>query len=452
MPIPTKEKHLDVYANRSELFLGAESPAAVFPEGPQDEATQKRYRKIVEAFRSGFLEKTYRESVTGRHDLSQLPDDVRDHLKNMVSSISASGGRALVGLVFLQLAVKAIAPKQSVRLHKGGPAIKDFSWKQGISLRTLDKDFSSAFLRDNKLLEINRDGVMMTRTLAENYPYTPLYKARMSGPASDWMAIVDGMERGAFDPLLALSFLMSALKNRSEQFAKLADECGATACELHDIGIDAAAALLARFVAETEYSARAFEVVMHSLVQALSDIGAPLDGRLAPLAQMRSANKKAGNIGDIELLSAEGAIVEAWDAKFGKPYLWDELVELGGKLIEKPGVKIAGFVTDGDPMLPNDLLNRKREIAEETGTKVEIFSFRDWVRIQTGDLSHEHRQILPKAWLKAAAESFGRRRLDIAPIDEPCNVWLSDLMTVLKSHNGVQRKGCNDDAKSARSF
>ena len=404
-----------------------------FRTGPQDEATQKRYRKIVEAFQSGFLDKVYRESVTGKHDLSHLPKDVCEHLRNMVSAISASGGRALTGLVFLQLAVKAIAPKQSIRLHKGGPSASDFSWRQGISLRSLDKDFSSAFLRDHKLLEINRDGVMMTRTLAENYPYTQLYKARMLGPTDDWMALVDGAEAGAFDPLLALSFLVSALKNRSDAFAKMADDAVAAVDGLSGVDIEAATTFFSEFVSKTDYSARAFEVAMHSLVQALGDIGAPLAGRLAPLSQMRSANKKAGNIGDIELLSPTGAIVESWDAKFGKPYLWDELVELGEKLAEKPGVKVAGFVTDGKPTLRNDLLNRKNEIANDTGTLIEIHSFRDWVRIQTGNLSPAQRANLPKAWLKAAAETFGRKRLSIAPIDEPCDKWLSDFTSALNS-------------------
>lgn len=427
MPHETNENHLNVYLNRSELFLGEGNPAAVFPEGPQDEATQKRYRKIVEAFRAGFLDKVYRECVTGRHDLSKVPSDVRCHLKNMVAAISATGGRALTGLVFLQLAVKAIAPKQSIRLHKGGPSASDFSWRQGISLRSLDKDFSSAFLRDHGLLEINRDGVMMTRTLAENYPYTRLYKARMAGPAEDWLALVDGAEAGAFDPLLALSFLMSALKNRSEAFTKLADNTIAAVKALPPPSLDETVALVSAFVAKTEYSARAFEVVMHALIQALGDIGEPLAGHLAPLSQMRTANKKAGNIGDIELLSPEGSIIEAWDAKFGKPYLWDELVELGEKLLENPGVKISGFVTDGAPMLPGDLLNRKKEISNNTGTRIEIFSFRDWVRIQTGDLLAKHRAELPKSWLKAIAETFGRRRLEIAPIDEPCDRWLIDF-------------------------
>ena len=83
-------------------------------------------------------------------------------------------------------------------------------------------------------------------------------------------------------------------------------------------------------------------------------------------------------------------------------------------------------------MLPNDLLNRKREISKQSGTLVEIFSFRTWVRIQTGNMSPSQRDSLPKAWLKAVTESFGRKRLDVAPIDEPCDIWLADVGKALK--------------------
>ena len=427
-----REDHLDVYRDRSELFLGKVKAATVFPEGPQSAETKKRYGTIVAAFEAGFFEKVYAESITGKYDISRLPKDVRDNLLMMVATISEKAGRALVGLVFLQLAIKAIAPRQSIRLHKGGRVKSDFSWREGISMRSLDKKYSSPFLRNHKLLEINRDGVMMTRTLAENYPYTQLYKARMDGPADQWMAIVDGIEARAFDPTLALAFLIGTLKNRSEQFVKLANETVDCAIRIKGLSLDATAVLLSTFVATTGYSARAFEVVMHSFVQALGDVGAVLRGRLAPLSQMRSANKKMGNIGDIELLSESGDIVESWDAKFGKPYLWDELVELGEKLNEKCCVQLAGFVTDGEPMLPNDLLNRKNEISRETGVRVEIFSFKNWVRMMSGDLSPKERKALPTAWLKAVAESFGRKRLEIAPIDEPCDAWIVDLARCLK--------------------
>ena len=425
------ENHLNVFSNRSELHLVG-SNVIVFPEGPQSEETKKRYGKIVQTFEAGFLEKALRESTTGKHDASQLPQWVRDKLTVMVDSISSGSGRALVGLMFLQIAIKAIAPKQSIRLHKGGTGGSDFSWVDGISMRRLDSSYSAPFLRDHHLLEINRDGVMMTRTLAENYPYTQLYKARIAGPSDEWMELVDGLESGAFNSSLALSFLLSALKNRSEMFAVLADSTVALADRLPNLDITTATDALAVFVSRTDYSARAFEVAMHSLFQVLADEGALL-GKLSPLSQMRSANKKAGNIGDVEVLSPGGEILESWDAKFGKSYLWDELEELGEKLHEKSSVLLAGFVTDGKPALPNDLVNRKNQISRETGVRIEILSFAEWVRLKCGNLSDTQRKTIPNKWLKSVAESFGRKRLAMAPIDEPCDVWLSDCSKMLKS-------------------
>ena len=57
-------------------------------------------------------------------------------------------------------------------------------------------------------------------------------------------------------------------------------------------------AFLKSFVDNSPYSARLFEIALHSLFQALED-QMVLDGYLKPLCQMRSANKKHGNIGDI---------------------------------------------------------------------------------------------------------------------------------------------------------
>ncbi|PZO56049.1 MAG: hypothetical protein DCF15_09705, partial [Phormidesmis priestleyi] len=62
------------------------------------------------------------------------------------------------------------------------------------------------------------------------------------------------------------------------------------------------------------------EIAMHSLMQAMQDYQVFPNSVLNPLSQMRSANKKHRNIGDIELLE-DRQIVEAWDAKYGKSYL-----------------------------------------------------------------------------------------------------------------------------------
>ena len=81
---------------------------------------------------------------------------------------------------------------------------------------------------------------------------------------------------------------------------------------------------------------------MHSLMQAVIETGALADLELKPLSQMRSANKKHGNIGDIELLE-NNEIVESWDAKYGKNYLRDEIDEVSEKLEYHEKVETVGF-------------------------------------------------------------------------------------------------------------
>ena len=65
---------------------------------------------------------------------------------------------------------------------------------------------------------------------------------------------------------------------------------------------------------------------------------------------MRSANKKAKNIGDIELSEDEEGIqiIESWDAKYGTHYYLDELDFLIEKLSLHPECKRAGFITESD--------------------------------------------------------------------------------------------------------
>jgi hypothetical protein len=132
-------------------------------------------------------------------------------------------GRALVGLTVLQLCVKAIEPEQSIRLHKAGGAGSNFSWAEGIPMRVLDKHYITPILRRFDLLRLNADGFMMTRSLAENYPYSKLYKAAIRGARTEWLEIVDLIEVGTIQPESALSHLIGLLFNRSDKFKRAAE-------------------------------------------------------------------------------------------------------------------------------------------------------------------------------------------------------------------------------------
>ncbi|MEH2067693.1 MAG: hypothetical protein V7K47_05895 [Nostoc sp.] len=102
---------------------------------------------------------------------------------------------------------------------------------------------------------------------------------------------------------------------------------------------------------------------------------------LKPLLQMRSANKKHSNVGDIQLLD-DRQIVEAWDTKYGKSYLRDEIEELSEKLEVHLAVRKAGFVTSLEVERIDELMPRCDEIQEIFGISLEILTFKEWVNLQ----------------------------------------------------------------------
>ena len=419
--------HLDVYINRCELHQN--NVITTYYEGFQNAATQKRYEKINAALADRYLYKIMERLPDV--DLTEFSKEKKILLQRLVNGITSEVGRALVGVTFLQLTIKSITPDQSIRLHKGTTRRGSFSWVDGISMRTIDSTYSTPFLREQGLLNVNKFGVFMTRSLAENYPYSKLYKAEMRGSFSEWIDIVDAIEEERMPALLGLYYLMALLKNKSETFNSMAEEAVALAAKYPDKIFENISELMKNFFNDTEYSARAFEIVLHGFMQAMFESNMLGNLELVPISQMRSANKKHGNIGDIELKDGR-VIVESWDAKYGKTYLRDELEELRDKILMFPGVKIAGFVVDGEVDRRKDIVKRAEEISIETGVDIQLFSFDEWIKYQTQRIARGELDKIAERWLAAVVESFAQRRPEIAPIDEPCEAWIKDLIEKLK--------------------
>ena len=192
--------------------------------------------------------------------------------------------------------------------------------------------------------------------------------------------------------------------------------------------------LLKDYVSADDYSARLYEVALHSVFQILDEEGV-FEGTLKPLSQMRSANKKHKNVGDIEIEIAPDSrvILEAWDAKFGKVDLRDEVEELFEKLKGQPECRIAGFVTDQEPNISESLSNRILEIEDELGgsVSIKIMSFQKFVDSYIA--SKVDLDSLSKRWLVAFVECLAQRRRTQAPIDEPCHDWLRRYVEFVKS-------------------
>ncbi len=377
------ELHLRVFKNRSELVL-TDGSTEVFLEGGMSQSAKLKSHKIARELANGYLEEQIiicRDKVTYL-DFSQLSQIHLDTLNRLVESVTSEVGRALVGLTVLQLCVKAIEPSQNIRLHKGSASARDFSWQDGISMRSLDRQHITPVLRKYNLLKLNADGFMMTRSLAENYPYSPVYKANLRGARQEWLNIVEGIEANELAPKPALHYLLSQLLNQASAFKQLATQTIAALEQFLEeaeyVNREYITKLIVRHINESDYAARIMEIAIHSMFQAMEELQFFPDGSLKPLSQMRSANKKHGNIGDIEILEAR-QIIEAWDAKYGKAYLRDELEELADKLEAHPTVVWAGFITSVEPDRQEELLSRCEEIEDEFGLSIEIVSLRDWI-------------------------------------------------------------------------
>jgi hypothetical protein len=249
------------------------------------------------------------------------------------------------------------------------------------------------------------------------------------------LQLINDLENGRLDPNHGLKKVISLLITRSDQFTllcgKTIEQCGkylAFSPPRQNIQ-----ALLLRHVNESQYPARLFEIAMHSLLQVLVE-DESLGGFLRSLSQMRAANKKAGNIGDLEILALSdpnSEILEAWDAKYGKPYLYDELDELVDKLPTHKSIRRAGFVTNSKPDIRKEVIEKIDEIEDSLNIRIEILPFNEWIEEQL-KRSNKGSDILIKEWLKAYIESICMMRREVAPIDEPTEGWVKEMSLLLQ--------------------
>ena len=430
------EPHLQVYVDRSVLVV-SDGSTETFREGPPNQAARDRLRQIEDAFQDGYLSGLIDGLRRREAEPDPLEPDQLSLLENLVGSVTSEVGRGLIGLAVLLLAIKDISPEQSVRLHKGGGG--DFSWQDGLPMRSLDSKYNTPTLRQYELLRLNNYGIFMTRSLAENYPYSKFYKAAIRGAKDECFTLIDWVESGRVEPRPMLEALIGLLINHSERFVNLGEQtlAAVTALLQRNPAPAETRKVIRDHVANSPYGARLLEVAMHSLLQVL-DARSRLPGMLEPLSQMRSANKKHGNVADIEVVK-EGFlrlhVLEAWDAKYGKPYLRDELEELSDKLEMHPETIEAGFVVDRDPEIDEEIETRIQELESIHEVTIRILNFDQWIDAQI-ERSDAEETPLMNEYLIAYAESLALRRLDRAPIDEPADRWLEDLLKLLQQPRG----------------
>lgn len=308
-------------------------------------------------------------------------------------------------------------------------------------MRSIDSKHIVPSLRGYDLLLLNKDGGYMTRSFAENYPYTRFYKAEIRGAKRQgkqrWLEVVDDLESGKMEPEMVLLYVLQLLWKFSEAFNNLVQktlnslETWIGKKEYLSLGV--VTELIKQHLEEAETKARLLEIAIHALLQSLEELVIDLGGRLKPLMPMRTGNKKHGNVGDVEILSGD-LIVEAWDAKYDQPYLSDAIGELAEKMrvIDVSELQF-GYVLYPLKRIYPEVERKIDAIYEEFGVRVQSVVFDEWVheqflRCKDAGVTEEN---LAEAWIRAYTESLCLKRKDKAPIDEPTFIWIETLLNIL---------------------
>ena len=259
-------RSLTIFDNRSEYVV--EEETEVFYEGKVSDATRNRASRIKTKFASGFLDNLIESLKKGKSAAStgNIDKGTKKDVQILVDSVTSEVGRALVALTVMQLSIKSIAPEQNIRLHKGSSSSSAFSWVDGISMRSLDKNYVTPALRRHNLVRLNADGFMMTRSLAENYPYTRLYKARLRGAREHWLNIVEAIEGGKADSSNTLNFLISLLLKQTSHVESLASQLikNSSVFLAKEPSFDKIKRVIFLHMERSDYAARLMEISMHA--------------------------------------------------------------------------------------------------------------------------------------------------------------------------------------------
>lgn len=81
--------------------------------------------------------------------------------------------------------------------------------------------------------------------------------------------------------------------------------------------------------------------------------------------------------------------------------------------------------------------DRIKEIEEMNETSKKILSFKEWIDFWCERIDKKEDINFMHTWLDFFVQSLCQRRRDFAPIDEPSEQWVIDLIALFKSDQGT---------------
>jgi DNA (cytosine-5)-methyltransferase 1 len=265
------------------------------------------------------LLKAYREAeqiVSGErvNDLTdRLTRESYEKLRELGAMRNAARGAALT-----LCAYKVAVPAQDIRAHKSEHA-------GGFSARSVDTNVTIPFLID-KSLPRNVESHWLSQTFSFAGPYARgsvlRTQPRAAGPLLiDTLNLVE--EAGSKD------YAYAAVVAIIQQLIAIRDQPRVILTRPKDLSVERTVELVARHLARPyrQNAPRLPQLVIHAAYQRIVETVGRYKGiKLEPLERMKSADRKAGTVGDI-VVTDNGAAVEAVEIKFAQEVAFIHVAE-----------------------------------------------------------------------------------------------------------------------------
>ena len=313
-------------------------------------------------------------------------------------------------------------------------------------MRSIDRKCITAWFNTRDLgVKMNNDGAFMTRSLAENYPYVPIFQADLKGPKEEWLALIDLLQFGNINPSSALRALLLGAYLRQLDFEQMTSDIRAKLNA--EYSPNQAISLITRHIqGRSNGGSRLLEIAIHSFMQCVIELGTPISclsgtRNLAPIKPMRSPDKKAGDIGDIQFRhnkfkDTKGMrfIEYAIDAKYAineiGPGITRVLTHINDSNTPQPYLKRIDFIglESAPVLLTNSSFNSAVHELAKRGVQLRLSSLGDMV----GELCSS--TALSTNWVHRYFSALTREDKGYGIVTEITTDWVASLGSLLDSN------------------
>jgi hypothetical protein len=103
------DEHIRIFLNKS-ILLREDGTEEEFTEGNSSPQAKQRLKQIKSKFEQGFLQTEIDYCKSNAIDFLDLDESQIHRLNTLVNSVTSEVGRAVVGLIILQLSIKTLSP------------------------------------------------------------------------------------------------------------------------------------------------------------------------------------------------------------------------------------------------------------------------------------------------------------------------------------------------------